>query len=509
MNKTVLILATHILNEGILSEYQKMKNTPGVDAVLMIDNNSKKFENKEKIESQTFFGVEAKCFFFDITVHEELGRPYFPADRDHFGDIMWYNGDYRFYYFRHYFPDYDYYWMMEYDVYLNSSTNSYAPFLDKYKKDTSDFLGPPLGMRKLGSDWFASQKADWIYKGQVYFTIFAVIRLSAKAIDFLQKRRMEHVDAYRAASGAKQWIFVEAFVLTELKNNGFSFGTTKEPHVLYDPPIDFNEQRIFEKRDDFLYHPVKPANPAPVQEVKDSGKSVPVAQCELASSFSMGRMKEFSMAIRGSEWFAKQAIALGTENNYEVSWTYLLILYRLLDEYHPRHILELNLGQATKMTAQYAASHPCSHTVIEHDRERVEHYLRCWKIPCSSNTSFRGSSLLKVKHGGHGELVGVVYQHFQTIAANRKYDLILLKSPAFEKGTYIHMELLLVLPDILSNDFAILMDHAEDPCGNAVLKDMASLLETHGVGFLRKDFVESGRKVCLLASKNWKYINEF
>lgn len=512
MNKSVLILTTHILNASILSEYKKMADTPNVDAVMMIDNHKKEFEHKERIETQTHFGVEAKCFFFDEEVHEELKLPYYPTTKEgDFGKIMWWNADYRFYYFRHYFPEYDYYWLIEYDVFFNTTDGTYSAFVEKYDKDTADFVGPPLATKKIDDEWNFAKNIGWIYEDHVYGTIFPAIRLSRKAIDFLYERRLAHVAPYEAAEEKKSWVFVEAFVPTELKLHGFTLSSTKEPHVKFKPAISLNDQRIFQKPDNLLYHPVKPVNPDLWGELKKFGefkKEFVQEQKELVAHFEENCMTAFTAAVHGSTWFTRQALSLGEKNSREVSWKYLLVLYRLLDEYRPKKILELNLGQSTKVTAQYATKFQASHTLLEHDRERVEHYLRCWDIPWG-NTVIQGSNLLLINHADHADMTGVVYERMEALTKDQKYNLFLLKCPVFKRGLHIHMDLLTRMPDILEEDFAILMDHTEEAFGNIILEDMESILKKNEIPFLRKDFSEPGRKCSLLASENWKYIMEF
>ena len=43
MPKTLLILSTHFIEKGIISEYKKMRDTPNVDAILAIDNTAYKY----------------------------------------------------------------------------------------------------------------------------------------------------------------------------------------------------------------------------------------------------------------------------------------------------------------------------------------------------------------------------------------------------------------------------------------------------------------------------------
>lgn len=58
---------------------------------------------------------------------------------------------------------------------------------------------------------------------------------------------------------------------------------------------------------------------------------------------------------------------------WTVNWSFLCILYRILDEIQPDSILELGLGQTTKLTTSYMKSklgkHEKKHSIIEHDEE--------------------------------------------------------------------------------------------------------------------------------------------
>ncbi len=77
------------------------------------------------------------------------------------------------------------------------------------------------------------------------------------------------------------------------------------------------------------------------------------------------------------------------------------------------------------------------------------------------------------------------------------------------EGVRIHLDLLPALPGILCKDFAVLMDHAEDSCGRVVLEDMEELLRKNNIGYVRKEFYSRSRCVAILASKSWKYVEEF
>lgn len=60
----------------------------------------------------------------------------------------------------------------------------------------------------------------------------------------------------------------------------------------------------------------------------------------------------YNSTIAGSEWLKDQSVSPG---RWAVGYNYLYILYRILNDVKPTNILELGLGQSTKLMAQYAA----------------------------------------------------------------------------------------------------------------------------------------------------------
>ena len=214
--------------------------------------------------------------------------------------------------------------------------------------------------------------------------------------------------------------------------------------------------------------------------------------------------RKYHDAIMNVEWLPKKSIIAGNGMDKEVGYNYLYPLFRILDEYHPKRILEFNFGQATKLCAQYASAYKKVHTVLEYDRDRVEHFMRCWDIPWG-NTSIHGSALLEMKQNGRE---GIFYQGFERIVGKRKYDLFLIKCP-FVENLQIHLDILPRIPGILCDDFAILIDHVETDEGQLLIRDIMKQFTNHKIRFIEKDFLGTDRIVCVLASEGWKYITEF
>lgn len=255
MNKTLFILSTHFVDEAVISEYKKLRNTKNVDAILAIDNNAYKYDFTNRIENKIFFGASVRCFFFDSNLHEELELPYFTyKGAKDFGGVMWNNGDYRFYYVKKFFPDYEYYWQIEYDVFCNAPT--YDGFLNKFNDDNSDLLVATFRDEEINGSWHWTHGVDWIYGDKkIYGSFFPVVRLSASAIYFLYKRRLEHKEIF-TDDGKNKWVFCEVFVPTELMNGGFSCSKIDDSNLRM-KNFNLSDDRIFLTPDNLLYHPVK------------------------------------------------------------------------------------------------------------------------------------------------------------------------------------------------------------------------------------------------------------
>lgn len=255
-------MRTHLITKGIISEFEKLNNSTDLDCVLFIDNHKGCLVNSVKenvICELEFFGKNVKCFIFNTEIFNQFNLPLYAVKRNNksLSQVMWHCADYAFYAVKKYFPNYDFYWQFDYDVFCNG--NSYSFFFNKYSCNDKDLLIAKFGEVTLDSKWLWLSTSGWIYeKVKKYHSFFPVSRLSSSAIDFLYKKRLEHKAIFSNISTSKKngWINCELFVPTELANNGFSCESIDE-HLRLEPAYDLNEDRIFENPDFRIYHPVK------------------------------------------------------------------------------------------------------------------------------------------------------------------------------------------------------------------------------------------------------------
>lgn len=119
---------------------------------------------------------------------------------------------------------YDYYWIVEPDLRLNINVPS---FFKKFESKTEDLIGVYFGYRKDNWGWYDSM--SFLYSGKVSGLYFPFLRVSAQAVDFLLKKRVEYGKLeeisrlnFASTSLIKDYANDEAFVASTLRNNDFN-----------------------------------------------------------------------------------------------------------------------------------------------------------------------------------------------------------------------------------------------------------------------------------------------
>ena len=90
----------------------------------------------------------------------------------------------------------------------------------------------------------------------------------------------------------------------------------------------------------------------------------------------------FNNTIRHSEWMQHINFSPG---RWAVGYPFLYVLYRVLNEARPKRILDLGLGQSSRMIAQYAAaSENIEHIIVEHDPEWINFFQNDFSLSANS-----------------------------------------------------------------------------------------------------------------------------
>ena len=139
----------------------------------------------------------------------------------------------------------------------------------------------------------------------------------------------------------------------------------------------------------------------------------------------------FSSTIRGSEWLS-DSISL-SPGRAALGYPALYALYRILNDVHPRNILEMGLGQSTKLISSYmdniGKTEDYHHYVVEHNKSWIDFFMSTFEV--SNRTEIVN---LPAVHeamdvpGNNGKDV-FHYDGFEQALGDKKFDLILIDGP--------------------------------------------------------------------------------
>jgi len=240
MTRTIVLLRAHKADAQTLKAYDRYAALSDTNVLIVCD------ERRGPVD----MGGRHKIGY-DVRKLRDLGLLPHPK-------CGWRCGDYAYYVAREAFPDYDFYWLTEPDVWVN--TAELADVMAEFAASTADFLASRLRPAHAGWDWHRTMANRY---AQVYGCIFPITRLSARAID--------HAHAARRAARQRpseqvfaSWPNDEVFVATELMNHNFACadlndvrpGTYTEHSLRTGLPHD-REDLLSAPPDGLIYHPVR------------------------------------------------------------------------------------------------------------------------------------------------------------------------------------------------------------------------------------------------------------
>lgn len=208
----------------------------------------------------------------------------------------------------------------------------------------------------------------------------------------------------------------------------------------------------------------------------------------------------FNQTIYGSEWLKNPSFSSG---RWAVGYPYLYALYRILNEVHPKQILELGLGQTTKMISQYAAAFPnVVHQVVEHDPEWIAFFTKICPLPENTEIIRLDREFITYKDA---EKVRA-FKGFQEKFKGQQFDFISIDAPlGADMKQYSRIDVLNMMPEILFPDFILMIDDYNRHGEQNTVKEMEKVLTEHQIEYAQGKY--SGEKDCfVLAAKKYKFV---
>ena len=215
----------------------------------------------------------------------------------------------------------------------------------------------------------------------------------------------------------------------------------------------------------------------------------------------------FHDEIIGSEWLKNLSFHPG---RMAVGYNFLYVMYRVLSTLKPKSILELGLGESTRMITQYAKYFGVEHIVIEHDAEWINAF--CESYPPSSTTEIKQHIIYARSFKEETQECIYAYDGIKKTLENRQFQLIVVDGPYGwsaipnkSADKYARIDILEMLYDCLKAPFCIMVDDAHRKGETGMINEMRQMLTDkqiqHSFG------VYSGEKdVAILTSVEYKFL---
>ena len=201
-----------------------------------------------------------------------------------------------------------------------------------------------------------------------------------------------------------------------------------------------------------------------------------------------------------SVWLKNKAFSAG---RWAVGYQYLYVVYRILNEVKPRRILELGLGQSTRLLGQYAAYNPeVQHTVVEHDPNWIQFFQQDFGLSKNSQIVQLEREYKQFKEDDHV----LTFSNFKETFAGQKFDFISIDAPlGGEAIVYARIDILDLVPECLADSFMIIMDDYNRQGEKNTVKVLEEKLKENDITYV--EGVYSGQKDCLvICSEDLKFI---
>lgn len=235
-----------------------------------------------------------------------------------------------------------------------------------------------------------------------------------------------------------------------------------------------------------------------VLQYADKIRRISIESSRYASEAVWGEL--FNQVSYGSTWLKDRRFAAGRA---AVGYQYLYAVYRILNEINPKSILDLGLGQSTKLISQYAAAHPgVRHQVVEHDPEWMDFFRRNYNLPENTEMVRLDREFVPYKEA---EKVRV-FAGFSEAFKGQKFDFISIDAPlGMDMKQYSRIDVLGMMPDCLADSFIIIIDDADRSGETHTINEMEETLHAADIPFAAGRY--SGKKDCVvICSEDLKFV---
>jgi hypothetical protein len=205
----------------------------------------------------------------------------------------------------------------------------------------------------------------------------------------------------------------------------------------------------------------------------------------------------FNSAITDSEWLKNKSFNPG---RWAAGYPMLYILYRIYNEVKPKNILELGLGESTKMAYQYKkANNGILLTIIEQDKNWLNFFSnQVYNISAEAILLPIEQTVIK------GHKVNV-YKDLIVTLPKTLFNLIIVDGPWGSKHFSRHQIIDKIEHNFIADDFILIIDDYERRGEWETAKHIRKALSQKEIQFHEKVY-SGAKRTLLICSTNYSFL---
>jgi hypothetical protein len=205
----------------------------------------------------------------------------------------------------------------------------------------------------------------------------------------------------------------------------------------------------------------------------------------------------FDHATRDSAWLIRRTFNPG---RWAMGFPGLYILYRILSEARPERILELGLGESSRLTHQYRTFYPDTQlTIVEQDC--------AWRDTFCRTVFDVGDAVrvLPLKTTGCGRSLHHAYEGLLAAVEGEPYDLVVIDGPWGSRRKSRDQIVELIDAGGLAGRFVLLFDDAERRGEKETIRRTEAALKKLGKPYV-KGFYRGAKESCVICSADYRFL---
>lgn len=182
-------------------------------------------------------------------------------------------------------------------------------------------------------------------------------------------------------------------------------------------------------------------------------------------------------SMQNRDWLKDKnfSLYLGAAN-----YSFIYTLFRVLDNINPQNILEMGMGQTSKLTSQYVAykNQKATLDIIENDANWIDIYQS--QLPLNERVKVHLCNLEFFEFKG---VENRKYRALDNVIKDKKYNLIIVDGPLGSRQLLPRSNIIDIVMSNLADDFIIIFDDAERKGEQETISQTKAKLTELGIEF--------------------------